>query len=124
VKKPETLRGRGAFRNVLASGTRIDGAFLRCSFRLGELEDAPLCVGFQVSAKKYNAVRRNRLKRLMREGFRHAQMPLNELLRQRQRGVSVVVMFKGNKEVPAERTRLHHLQKDMEKFCRAIAAGL
>ncbi|MBI4060469.1 MAG: ribonuclease P protein component [Elusimicrobia bacterium] len=63
------LRERREFRRVFQSGTKTVGRALILWHRAGASSSPPR-LGLSVSAKAGNAVRRNRLKRLLRETFR------------------------------------------------------
>ena len=63
------LKERSEFRRVFQSGRKIVGRALILWHRVDASEGEPR-LGLSVSAKVGNAVRRNRLKRLLRETFR------------------------------------------------------
>ena len=63
------LKERREFRQVFESGKKIVGRSLIFWHRVDAAEGEPR-LGLSVSAKVGNAVRRNRLKRLLRETFR------------------------------------------------------
>jgi ribonuclease P protein component len=73
LRKSEILRGRGRFNTVYTLGKRIKGRHLDCSYLLTQQSSTvyhPLIVGFAVRGARNSAVRRNRLRRRMREAYR------------------------------------------------------
>jgi ribonuclease P protein component len=120
VKKSQTLGGRNSFRDVLLSGTRCEGSVLRCSFVVHHQTDFSLLIGFHVSARKWSAVRRNHLKRLMREAFRHVSADLSMALEQKHAAVSLVCSFKGSSDLPVRNVSLPYVRRDMQTFVDAI----
>lgn len=64
------LSERDDFSRVFSEGRRISGRGLILWYRAGP-EQRPARLGLSVGAKVGAAVRRNRLKRLTREAFRH-----------------------------------------------------
>ena len=69
-KKTKTLPAGPCFGHTMLRGGQIEGKFLRCYYLLSEESETPLRVGFAVSSRVFNAVRRNRIKRMLREAFR------------------------------------------------------
>lgn len=71
--KDERLCHKGSFEELIASGRSFVSYPLRVVYRLfprGE-EDAPARIAISVSKKRFKrAVKRNRVKRLVREGYR------------------------------------------------------
>ncbi|MEW6510403.1 MAG: ribonuclease P protein component [Bacteroidota bacterium] len=122
MKKEETLRGRGAFARVYEEGIRIEGEILRCFARYEQGNGRALLAGFSVPAKRFNAVRRNRLRRLMRAAFDTE----SEVLQAAAAGgrLSVVFVFKGRQGIAAERLGVAQVSKDMESLCRRCVATL
>jgi len=66
LPKNEILRGRDKFNNVLKNGKKNLGSFIFIFYLLSTEKK----IGFAVSKKVKKAVKRNRLKRLLREIYR------------------------------------------------------
>jgi ribonuclease P protein component len=83
-----------------------------------------LQVAFKVPSKNLNAVRRNRIKRLMREGFSNEREVLDMLLPKRGKALAVFFTFKGSKDISVERLKLNDVQSAIADMCRMIVSKL
>ena len=124
MKKQETLRGRGTFSRLFASGRRLDGTLVRCFFLLERKEPVALLAGFSVSSRTYNAVRRNRLRRLMREAFTLERPVLWSAVQRGGCSLSIVFVFKGTRGLEMERLSLHPVRSDIASLCATLATAL
>lgn len=122
MKKEETLRGRGSFAAVLETGERIDGELVRCFFRVDRGAGTRVRAGFSVSRRMQNAVRRNRIRRLMRAAFDAECGRLRSSVGGG--SLEIVFVFKGKKGTVVERLGLGQMQSDMAALCRRCAAAL
>jgi hypothetical protein len=100
----------------------MDGALVRVFALVEPSGRSSLRVGYAVSSRTYGAVRRNRIRRLMREAFRGEREPLLESLRAG--GSSVELIFSLRKIPPAEaaRLKLHPVRSDIAQICRQLRA--
>ena len=122
MKKKETLRGRGAYSSLYERGTRVDGQLLRCFFHMERGAGTPLRAGFSVSSRTYNAVKRNRIRRLMRAAFDAEGDALRE--RAREGRLSLLFVFKGRQGVLVERLALKAVRVDMAMLLRDCAGRI
>jgi ribonuclease P protein component len=123
VKKEETLRGLGSFAAVLETGERIEGELLRCFFRLERRAGTRVRAGFSISSTRTrSAVKRNRVKRLMRAAFDAEGGRLRSSVVDG--SLAIVFVFKGRKGTAVERLGLGPVQSDMASLCRRCAATL
>jgi len=120
VKKEETLRGRGAFSALFEQGTKLDSGLLRCFFRYERGAGTPLRAGFSVSSRTFTAVKRNRIRRLMRAAFDAEAASLRSAAGSGT--ISMVIMFRGRPGYRVERLPLAAVQDDMRALCRQCAA--
>jgi ribonuclease P protein component len=122
LKKSEILRGRAAFNQTVVRGERVEGKYIRCHVLFGSVGVPPMRVGFAVPSRQYNAVRRNRMKRLLREAVAREKMDLERSLLARHSSASMVLYFKGAKDIPVDRMTLQRIQPDVAFCCRAVGS--
>ncbi|MEK7671098.1 MAG: ribonuclease P protein component [Bacteroidota bacterium] len=124
MKKSEILRGRNFFKRIAHTGKRLEGHLLRCTYLVYDEGAASLQVAFKVPSRNLNAVRRNRLRRLMREAMTKERSLLDTPLAKSSVRVGMMMFYKGAKDVVVERITLAQIRKDVGMFCRAIASML
>ncbi len=120
----EILRSRGLFKRIVLEGKRVDGTFVRCSFLIHVEGTKSLEIGFKVSARKLNAARRNRIRRLMRASMDAERRLLDIALQAKGLQVGIIIFYKGAKEISVGRLKLEDIQKDFRFICRSIVSAL
>ena len=94
------IRGKKNFDRVFSEGRRIGGRYFTVFLLDGKRDDGPK-LGLVVSKKVARAAtRRNMIKRIVRESFRHASLS-------RERGFELVVLARPG-QVGTERGELRH----------------
>jgi ribonuclease P protein component len=93
-------------------------------YRIERAEGVVLRVGFAVSSKHYHAVRRNRLRRLMREAFRAEQKNLYGALERAGSSADLVFLFRPKTALRVERLSVFPVRDDMAAICRRIVFQL
>jgi ribonuclease P protein component len=121
VRKAETLRGRGSFQQLTRYGKRFDGEVLRCFCRWEIGAGTLVRAGFSVSARAYNAVRRNRARRLMRAAFDREHEGLACAADKAGRGLSLLFVY-GGKHGREEQFSFTRVSGDMNSLCRKVIA--
>jgi ribonuclease P protein component len=124
VKQAEPLRGYAAFDRVFNGGRKIGGALTMCVYLLERTEKAALHVGYAVSSKRFNAVRRNRVRRLMREAVRSECAPLFVALSQQSVSADLVLIFRSRPDVDTHRLFLAPLRADVADVFGRLAERL
>ncbi len=124
MKQAEPLRGYAAFDRVFDGGRKIGGALTLCVYLLERTEKAALHVGFAVSSKQFNAVRRNRVRRLMREAVRFECAPLCVALSQHSVSADLVFIFRPRPNIDVQRLSLASLRADVADVFGRLAERL
>jgi ribonuclease P protein component len=130
LQKSEILRKRELFKRVALTGKRLNGRLLRCTYLLHDESKAVLQIGFKVPSTRkglsenLKAVRRNRLRRLMREAFSREISMLYSSLAMSSNHMGIIVFFRGCKDVAAERVTLAQVQEDVKMFCESIVSSV
>lgn len=97
--KAERLCSRKAIETLFAGGAQALTAFpLRAVFRqVDEGAEVPVSVLVSVSKKRFKrAVKRNRVKRQIREAYRKNKHPLTALLAERGAGLHLAIIYLNN----------------------------
>jgi ribonuclease P protein component len=124
LRKRAILRGRGAFQRVFEGGRRLDGRLVGCIYAVGPATHGALRAGFVVSSRHLNAVRRNRVRRLLREAFRRSSLDLGRATETAVRSVEVLLVYRPRQRTETDRLTVHDVLPDVASACRTIATRL
>lgn len=105
MKKLKTLKKNYEFKNVLTKGKFYKGKYITIYIRKNNMQEN--IIGIAISKKIGKAVKRNRLKRVIREGFRLQK----DLLK---KGYSIVFIWNKNTEIVE--ANYNNVSKDMLKL--------
>ena len=122
MKKAETLRGRGRFRSLTAGGTRLEGTLLRCTFRMSAERTPLLQAGVGTQNRTMTAVRRNRVRRLLRAAIDRERERLLEALRSRCCSLDVLFTLRRGSIPPVP--TLGAIHDDLARLCTTLLTRL
>ena len=120
MRTPQILRGRTSFERVFRSGRRVEGRLFRFYFHLQSASQSGICVGYAVPARSLPAVRRNRVRRLMREAFRAEGAVLESWLQGRRELLEAVLVYRPTEAVDARRLALGEVRSDLARMLRRV----
>jgi len=106
------------------TGRRLDGDVVRCFFRWERGAGTPVRAGFSVSAKLFNAVRRNRARRVMRASFDAGREGLARARGDAPRALTLLFVYRGRPGVPAGVPDAARIREDIARMCRTLCATM
>jgi ribonuclease P protein component len=118
LRKPEILRGHGAFREVLTKGRRLRGTHIFCYLlRVNSDRKKAISVqaGFAVSRNVKSAVKRNRVRRLMREAYRLNKGRVMEFALEQKRCFKIVFLYKEREVENIAELKMRDIDSDIQK---------
>lgn len=105
MKKTKMLKKNYEFRKVLSKGTYYSGEYIE-QFILPNRKKQNL-LGIAISTKIGKAVKRNKIKRLIRENYKNYEEKIKN-------GQTIVILWKKKKSI--ENATFHNIEKDMKKI--------
>ena len=104
MKQTKMMKKNYEFRNVLSKGKYYSGRYIEAFVKKNKIDYVNF-LGLAVSVKTAKAVKRNHIKRLLRENYQK-QEPLLK------KGYSIVFLWK--KKADVSDAKYHNLEKDMQ----------
>lgn len=113
LPKSSILRGYQSFSRVISQGSVLQGAVLTAYVEVVRAEKGGAVIGFAVAKKRVPlAVRRNRIRRLMREAVRKGFRAVQESAEEKNEQVCVVLSYKGRAGTDPRRMTLSVIEPD------------
>lgn len=106
MKRTDTLKKNYEFKNMLSKGKYYSGEFLNI-FIKNNSEKNKNFIGIAIGVKTGKAVKRNRIKRLIRENYRMNEEKLST-------GYTILFLLKKNKDINL--VTFENIKKDMNKI--------
>ena len=124
LKKEEILRGYKVFSNIITTGKNIRSGSLSFYYVVKPLESSFVEIGFAVSKKIKGSVKRNRIKRLLKEYYRLNKEQLYLVLAKNSSSVRCVVIFTPHQIDKAERLKFADIQIDFDHILKVLLSNL
>ena len=105
MRKMKTLKKNYEFQNVLTKGRFYVGK--QITIYIAKSREEANKIGIAISSKACNAVKRNQIKRKIRENYRLIQKNLK---------LGYNIVFLWNKKIPVEQLDFHIISQDMAKI--------
>ena len=109
MKKTITLKKNYEFKNILKKGKYFKGKYLE-GFFLKNNKNFNY-IGIAISSKLCHAVKRNRIKRVIRESYRNIENNIKT-------GITIIFMW--NKKADIENCKYNNVKEDMIKILKKI----
>lgn len=104
MKQTKMMKKNYEFKNVLSKGKYYSGKYIEAFIQKNKAEDINF-LGIAVSVKVAKAVKRNHIKRLLRENYQKQEVLLKK-------GYSIVFLWK--KKADIREAKFHNIEKDMK----------
>lgn len=117
--RAESLKSRKRIRALFESGQSVHSYPLRLVWRETEVEQlGPIQVAFSVPKRRFKrAVKRNRIKRLMREAYRVQKEAWYAIANEQKQAYGFMLIYTGKEELPLEllERKLHKLRSKWQQ---------
>ena len=110
MKKTITLKKNYEFKKVLTKGEYLSGKYIECVYIKNSLKNKNL-IGIAISSKIAKAVKRNNIKRLIRESYKEIEKDIKT-------GKSFVFLWKKNKDI--SNATYINIKEDMIKIMKEM----
>ena len=108
MKKTKMLKKNYEFKKVLTKGKYYSGNQIEAFIKKNNIKHQNL-LGIAIGVKIAKAVKRNKIKRLIRESYKEYEMKIK---------TSNSIIFLWKKKVPAEEANFTNINKDMKNIFR------
>ncbi len=109
MKKTKMLKKNYQFKNVLTKGKYYSGEFIEAFIKPYYIDNNKNFLGIAISSKVCKAVRRNMIKRLIRESYKNLENNITT-------GKEIVFLWKKKAEII--NATYSNIEKDMRKIFR------
>lgn len=120
LRKSEILRGYGSFTRTISEGKALSIGPIRCFFLTVPSAHSQRKAGFAVSRSIRTAAVRNRVKRLMREAYRHNKRLLDKNDALNIGCLQMVFLYVGRSNEEARHLQLNYVEETVRRLLSNI----
>lgn len=124
LKKKEILRGYSAFGKIITTGKCIKSGNLSFYYVVENLQSNFVEIGFAISRKIKGSVKRNRIKRLLKEYYRLNKEQLYLVLAKGNFSLKCVVIFNSRQIDKIKRLSFNNVKIDFEQLFKILLVNL
>lgn len=124
LKKKEILRGYNSFSKIITTGKCIKSGNLSFYYVVEDLQSNFVEIGFAISKKIKSSVKRNRIKRLLKEYYRLNKEQLYFVLTKRGSSIKSVVIFNSSQIDKIDRLKFTDIQIDFDQIIKTLLSNL
>jgi len=124
LRKADILRGYRSFTGVIAGGTSYVARPVRLFFVIDSTARPGITMGFTAARTIRGAVRRNRVKRLLREAYRIQGLNVREQMDHAGTSVRAVLMYVGSSPEHPGQIRFHDVERPVGQLLGRLAAAV
>ena len=124
LKKKEILRGYNSFSEIITTGKCIKSGNLLFYYVVEDLQSNFFEIGFAISKKIKGSVKRNRIKRLLKEYYRLNKEQLYFVLIKKGFSLKSVVIFNSNQIDKVDRLKFTDVQIDFDQILKTLLSNL
>ena len=124
LKKKEILRGYKVFSKIITTGKCIKSGQLSFYYIVENLQSDFIEIGFAISKKIKGSVKRNRIKRLLKEYYRLNKEQLYLVLVKKKSSLKCVVIFNSSQIDKIDRLSFTDVQTDFQQIFKILLSNL
>ena len=110
MRKTETLKKNYEYKRVLTKGNYLSGKYIECFYIKNKIKGKNF-IGIAISSKIAKAVKRNYIKRIIRENYRFIENKIKT-------GKSFVFLLKKNNDIT--NVNYFNIKEDMDKIMKEM----
>lgn len=124
LPRHERVRGFRSFSRILSGGAAAASGPIRCFLQAEERPPGSVSVGFAVSREVRGSVRRNRIRRLLREAYRLNKAVLVDSAYRKGLRLQLIILYSGPARAPVGWLSYKEVEKPVRDILHKIERRL